>query len=243
MEKDSKHSVDELILVGKLDAKLCRIKAEKKQLEAEFLQVRKALLGQENKLASQKKSLDEKKSRYSREERQLKDERAKLVERRKSLQTLGAYKLQQAAQREIEHASRQLDVHEEALLKLLEEIERLEQAVAQLQSAYDQESAQFQKKAKEINEALQALDLREQDSVQERKAAIATVDPELLKVYDRVKERFGTDPLASLDSTNTCSGCFMKVGPQIAVQVARGQGLIKCPGCGRILYLEGSAEE
>lgn len=243
MNNDSNNVVRDLISVGKLDASLCRIRAEKKQFESEFTQMRESFLAQENALAVKKKYLAEKQARYVREERLLRDERDKLVGRRKTLETLGSFKLQQAAQREIEHASRQLDVHEEGLIKLLEEIERLEQAVEQEQGQYDKAATAYKTKAREINEGLHVLDKREEDLSAERIQAVQGLDGDLLKAYDRVKERFSADPLASISAENTCSGCFMKIGPQIVVQVSRGQELIKCPGCGRILFLENSKEE
>lgn len=243
MNNHSKDVVGALIHVGKLDAKLSRIEAEKKKLENDFVQMRQALLAQEEKLNARKKQLEEKQARYQREERLLRDEREKLVNRRKSLESLGSFKLQQAAQREIEHASRQLDVHEEGLIKILEETGQLEGEIAEAQTVHDKSANEFQDNARQINQALHAFDSSEEQSASERAAAIVSVPPDLLKSYDRVREKFLYDPLAAIVAGDSCSGCHMKVGPQVVVKVARGEGLIKCPGCGRILYLEDSKEE
>lgn len=243
MNDDSKSAASDLIVLGRLDGSLSQVRAEKKKLELEFTKMRESFLAQENDLALKKKHVEEKRTRYGREERLLRDERDKLVGRRKTLETLGSFKLQQAAQREIEHASRQLDVHEDGLIKLIEEIERLDAVVGQSQEQYDKSAGDYKAKAREINEALHRLDEREELLITERVQAVSAVDTSFLKIYERIKDRYPGDPLASISSGNTCSGCFMQIGPQILVQVARGQELIKCPGCGRILHIESSKEE
>ena len=41
----------------------------------------------------------------------------------------------------------------------------------------------------------------------------------------------------------SCTGCHVQVRPQIVVELHKGEKLVNCPGCGRILYIEEAAAE
>jgi predicted nucleic acid-binding Zn-ribbon protein len=72
---------------------------------------------------------------------------------------------------------------------------------------------------------------------EERKQQALTIgNAQVLTVYNRTVSRFPTDPIVDVVNRDSCAGCFMKVGPQVAVQISRGD-VVKCPGCGRILKL------
>ena len=70
----------------------------------------------------------------------------------------------------------------------------------------------------------------------ERQALTVQIDAASLKLYERVHEKYMMDPVIPLKG-NTCTGCFMQVGPQVHVTLSKGDALVRCPGCGRIVYL------
>jgi predicted nucleic acid-binding Zn-ribbon protein len=80
----------------------------------------------------------------------------------------------------------------------------------------------------------------ELENLKERRRGLTTAlgDPQVLSVYNRVAAKFPGDPVVVLVNRESCAGCFMKVGPQVQVQISRGD-FVKCPGCGRILRLDG----
>src|SRR5262245_34490605 len=125
MTAENKSLLAKLIELSKIDVAIARIKAEKKTLETDLLALHSSIKKEEQEKAQKQKVYDDKNGRYQKEEKRLRDEGDKLVQRRKALTTLNNYKLQQSAEKEIEHASRQITSQEEALLTTLEEVENL----------------------------------------------------------------------------------------------------------------------
>ena len=230
-----------LIELSQVDAALARMNAEQKQLETEIsnqqIQLKKLSAEQQTKGATAK----EKRIKVQREEKNLKEEQEKLVSRRKALGTLGNYKLQQKAESEIDHASKQLRLREESLLELLEQAEAAEKeagASAQKLEALQKSQASLLEEAKEKIALFRVRRVEEQAC---REEFAKRIEPAVLSVYDRMQQRFPTDAVAMVKE-GTCSGCYMQVAPQLMLQIARGDSLVKCRGCGRILYVQPGEE-
>lgn len=229
--------LSKLIALSKVDASLARILAESKQLESNLADKLLSLKKRKEEFAQRSSTLAERRERIRREEKRLKDEQQKLIDRRKGLATFTNYKLQQAAEKEIEHAAKQLGVYEEQLLVAIDEMESLEAEVEQAESELNQFETEVNELAGNSDATLQSLHERRQEKEAERAELARDIDPAQLAVYDRIMQRYPMDPVVPLSSDHHCQGCYMQVGPQMIVQVARGEELVKCRGCGRILYL------
>ncbi len=241
MSSEQEAVLRKLRAISEIDAKLAAIAAERRSLEArakEKLDKRSSA-----KLESDRSTRDyeERRSVYTREEKRLKDAQHKLVDRRKALTTLGSYKLQMAAEREIDAAAKQLGAQEEQLLTMLEQIEQYENAAKNAQAAFAEAERQYQEVQKDVQETLATLDARAAEYTQERNAVLPEIDERNRELYERVKQRYPMDPVVPL-SQNTCGGCFMELGPQTAVEISRGRSLVRCRACGRILFLPPAEE-
>jgi predicted nucleic acid-binding Zn-ribbon protein len=226
-----------LVELSKLDGRIALLQAQRKKLEDESKTRNQGLSTLQAKREARFKIQADKKALVAREEKSIKLEREKIHERRRALSTLNNYKLQQAAEREIEYVSKQIGQREDLLLGLMREVEvldkELQDADAALQGMRD-ELAAFDKSSGETLSHI-AEDLR---SLQEdrTKQAQGIGNPQILTTYGRIVARFPSDPIVDVANRDSCSGCFMRVGPQVPVQIARGD-VVKCPGCGRILKL------
>ena len=233
----SESLLSNLITLSKIDAAMARIFAEKKATETALsnkeAELKKALADK----ASKQKIAEDRRKKYNAEDVFIKDEQAKIVERKKALNTLHSYKLQQAATREIDYNSRQLKVREDGLLKLLEEAEQAEKALTASTEKLEALQKELEAARKDSAESLVLLEKRRSERAAEREAVLPSVLPAILQQYDRIKSRFPVDPMVAV-SNNSCSGCHIQVAAQLMVQIHKGDSMVRCRGCGRILYLD-----
>jgi hypothetical protein len=104
-----------------------------------------------------------------------------------------------------------------------------------VEGAFKSERAAFELLREETTLTLQNLALREQEYMGARAIVARATESASLAQYERIKAKFPMGAVAKV-SQSTCSGCFMQVGPQVLVLLARGNALVRCPGCGRILF-------
>jgi predicted nucleic acid-binding Zn-ribbon protein len=226
-----------LIELSKLDGRIALLQAQLKQIEDEKKSRGQNLSTLQAKRDARAKIQADKKALVAREEKAIKLEREKIHERRRALSTLNNYKLQQAAEREIEYVSKQIGQREDLLLGLMREVEVLEKEVQDGDSVLTglrDELAAFETSSGETMAGVQ----QELASLQadRTKQAQLVGNPQILTVYSRIVARFPSDPIVEVVNRDSCAGCFMKVGPQVPVQISRGD-VVKCPGCSRILTL------
>jgi predicted nucleic acid-binding Zn-ribbon protein len=226
-----------IIQLSKLDVQIATLFAQKKKLETELANRRQVISGHETKRAAREKVLGEKKALCSKEEKGVKVERDRINERRAALNTLNNYKLQQAAEREIDYVAKQIGQREDLLLGLMREIETLEKEVTDVTGIIQGLAGEYSALEKESSETIKGLDEQLSSLNKERTehASHLTGQPILL-AYNRIRDRFPSNPVVEVMNKDSCAGCFMKLGPQVVVQVSR-QDVVKCPGCGRILRL------
>jgi predicted nucleic acid-binding Zn-ribbon protein len=230
-----------VVALSKVDIRLARLGLEKKRVEADLIKHREIVKQGETRFLAKKKVADDKRIACDREDKYLKGELDKLVQRRKALTTLNNYKLQEAAEREIDFASHQLSTQEDALLQRMKESEELDAELKDLEAAFVGSKSQLEALELQTAPNLTEIEKLTAEATAERNelAKAVTVAPVLVN-YNRIKDRYPTDPVVPLVNKDTCSGCRMKVGPQVMVQISR-QEVVRCPGCSRVLVLSETA--
>ncbi len=231
-----------LSVLSKIDGVLAQIGADKKRLEAGLKDQTHKLQTKAIEVATRERILTERRTKQQREESTLNEERHKLMDRRKALSTFSGQKIREAAEREISATAEGLNNQEEALIGGLGDLETLEkdfnsanETLTQLQAALATAKDDYQKTV---------LNLEERQRVKEARRAelAASIDRAALSTYTRVHERFPQNTVVAIKD-KTCSGCFSALVAQVVVLVTRGESLIKCPGCGRILCSETHLQE
>jgi predicted nucleic acid-binding Zn-ribbon protein len=116
-----------------------------------------------------------------------------------------------------------LEEVEKELADRAEEIASLDGKRAEAVSGFDAELAQSRSE-------LEAEEQRRQE-------VFATLPAQLAAVYNRLAQR-SRDGIAVAEVRNgSCSACFMSLRPQMQVEVKRGDQIITCESCSRILYI------
>jgi predicted nucleic acid-binding Zn-ribbon protein len=226
-----------LIELSKVDVQIALLTAQRKGIEAERSKRKQALDAQALKRGARAKLLDEKRMLNLREEKAIKVERDRVNDRRRALNTLSNYKLQQAAEREIEFVAKQIGQREDLLLQLMREIEVLEKDISDIDAVtkgLQDEGAAFER---EVTETLQGIESNLQQYGAERTKLVDIMGQgAVLTTYNRIKDRFPSNPVVDVANRDSCAGCYMKLGPQVVVQISRGD-VVRCPGCSRFLKL------
>lgn len=146
-------------------------------------------------------------------------------------------------QKEYETSMRETDA-------LQKQISGLEAQVVEKMTAIDEVESVLAERAEEINsldetreKALSQFDKELNKNKKEfdaetakRQEVFVTLPAQLAAVYNRHTQR-SRDGIAVAEVVNgSCSACFMKLRPQMQVEVRKGNQIITCESCTRILY-------
>ncbi len=175
-------------------------------------------------------------------ERELATQEEQLQKIRNRLSELKTNKEYQAHLFEIELARKKKDSIEENVLEMMERVEQNEQAVKELeeqtteaQKVFDAEKARLETHFANLENELADLD-------RQQKTLSVLVDKPLLVRYNRLKTLRKGYAVAQLRE-GACGGCQLQLPPQLVAEVKRGDELMDCSYCHRILYMAQHLDE
>jgi uncharacterized protein len=143
----------------------------------------------------------------------------------------------ETAMRETDALQKQITAFETQVIEKLTAIEEVEKELADradeinsLDSKRDTALSEFDSQLGKDRAELAAAEAR-------RNEVFATLPSNLAAVYNRLAQR-SRDGIAVAEVANgSCSACFMALRPQMLVEVRRGEQIVTCESCSRILYV------
>ena len=157
------------------------------------------------------------------------------------------------AERNLKHAQNQKE-YETAMREtdaLQKQIGAFETQIVEKMAASEEIEKEIESRADEINshdskrdEALAAFDtevakskIEFESETAKRDEIFKTLPDRLASVYNRLVQR-SRDGIAVAEVVNgSCSACFMGLRPQVNLEIKRGDQIITCESCTRILYV------
>ena len=140
-----------------------------------------------------------------------------------------------ALQHEIEHAQQGIRKIEDEILNLMMEAEtgQSELKAAEAHLKEDQQKVHTERKQleEENKRDLGALEAY----VKERKEIDASVPPDLISRYERIRKHRGGIGVAAARN-EVCEICQVRIRPQVFQEIRRNDQIIACDACQRILY-------
>jgi len=140
-----------------------------------------------------------------------------------------------ALQREIDLSKEANAQVEEELLRVMEAIEALSAQLGEAQALLGQ--LEEQAEAAVATRRAEAESLRQELEAERdhRESLAAGMDPSLRSKYEQLFERRGGAAVV-LAQNGICTGCRMRIPPQLYNELQKYRDIRQCPNCHRILY-------
>jgi predicted nucleic acid-binding Zn-ribbon protein len=229
---------DKICLLIKLqhcDTRLRELRRRKEEGPIKVRKIEEDLESEENKAQEVHTQLEELKKERHKIEKEVQELDGKVEKSSVKLSHIKSNKEYTAALKEIEDLKRNKFITEDKIIEVMEKIAELEQGSAEENRRLVELREQAEKEKKRILEELAGL---EQDliALEERKQhLIKDVDPELLKKYFFLYERRNGLAVSAV-VTGVCQTCHLGIPPQKFNELIRGNAVMTCPHCHRIMY-------
>jgi predicted nucleic acid-binding Zn-ribbon protein len=168
-------------------------------------------------------------------ERQIEEREGQIQKSNVKLSNIKSNKEYQAALKEIDSLRHEKTVLEDKAIELMERIEALDRQKAEDRKHLDSvRETTTSEKTRILNETKAMVE--EVDRLEnERQALCGLIETDLLKRYDFLRERkggLGISPVVK----GICQTCHIGIPPQQFNLLLRGEELMSCPNCNRIMY-------
>lgn len=147
-----------------------------------------------------------------------------------------------ALQREIDLAKKRKADIEEQILSIMDKIEKKSAERERIHASFETDKDILEERKEKVLGQMKELEAVLAEYQGKDKNLRKIVDPSLLSKYDRIKQ--GKKGLAVVECHDgVCRGCHMHIQPQLYNELVRGDRLIICPSCQRILFVKPGGSE
>ena len=237
-----KAELEQLIALQNADTGIRRLRAELDAIPQRRAEIEKEF----DQRAFEFKGLEQRRDAARAARAQLEKEMAELRIRadkaERDLMSSTNAKVYEAAIRERDAARKHISDLE---TKILEQMEQFEQAEKELQ----EREPEFARLRGERDQQLLAFEAQIASQTKElevaraeRERMFAALPPNAKRLYNYISSRI-RDGVAVAEARNSsCSACFMSLRPQAMAEIRRGEEIIQCENCNRILYFKPAAQ-
>jgi len=141
----------------------------------------------------------------------------------------------QAVEREIDNMERQNRSREEERVALLEECGIQEGQLREVDIVWSALKAELEVKKENLEQRLDEARARLDDLQKTRALTGSEVPPPILARYEFIRRRLEHPVIVPVDNS-ICSGCHIAIPPQVFIELQRGQQILSCPNCQRLIY-------
>ncbi|MFP4372894.1 MAG: zinc ribbon domain-containing protein [Spirochaetaceae bacterium] len=222
--------------------------SRKFEIEAEIKDLPKALSTKTELLNRMKKSYIEKNSRYDETKQRITDLREKMEaaerERERYEQQMDLIQTQreyEALDKEIRDASEREQSLRKELQKETKVLEEMSEQLSREESLIEQQEQEVKEEQDKIKDETEAKKRALNELEEDEKKLVPGLDEELIFKFKRIirsKEGEGIVPLKK----GVCTGCQMILPNQFVNDVQRGDQILFCPYCSKIVFHVGDEE-
>lgn len=196
-------------------------------LKKEIEEISRALKESEERLTQQ--VLQRKKLELDIEEINL--ELARLQKQMRDIKTNREY---DALVTEIANRKTKISESEEELLKTLAEIDELQDKVKEYKERVVEVDKNNRIQLESLGKEMDSIGTKIKQKQDERRNISVRLNKLMLATYERVKKVKGGAAVVAVKK-RACSGCYKSLPPQKIQEIKKGENLITCDSCGRIL--------
>jgi len=227
--------MEQVTRLQSLDLKIAELEREIATLPKHIAQIEKALDSHLRRLEADRAAL----AANQKERRQLEDDIkvenqkiSKLKDQMLDAKTNDQYR---AFQNEIEFCQKEIRKSEDRILELMTESEPLEKNVKTAEAALKTEKAEVEKEKVQARERTAVDEKTAAQLNAERATLVAQVTSSTMQRYERArKARRGIAVAEVVDGR--CTQCNMALRPQFLQELKRGDQIMACESCQRILF-------
>ena len=231
-----KAELKQLIALQNADTGIRRLQAEIEAIPERRAEIEKEFDQRAFEIRALETQRDDARGERARLETEVQEQRARVERAERNLMSSKNEHEYAAAIREADAARKHISQLETQILEKMElfelaetNLKEREPEIARMHAELDERIKALEEQARNQTNELAAMRA-------ERERLLETLPKSMSAMYKRISTRI-RDGIAVAEARNgSCTACFMSLRPQVMAEVRRGDEIITCDNCNRILY-------
>lgn len=227
--------IEQLIILQQVDDEIIVLKEEIEKAPLELAD----LEGQLAEFDERRVQIDERMEILKDQQKKLgieiEEDASKIKKSKNKLMLVGNTKEYHAMMREMDSLEKLNRMREEEQVAVKEETQRQLEATDSLNEEMAGVKEQYDELKKTLEERLAQANKKLDSLGRKRKKACKVVPPPILGRYEFIRERM-ENPVIVPVAQGVCHGCHIKIPPQSYNDLQKGQQILSCPNCQRLIH-------
>jgi len=175
-------------------------------------------------------------------EAELADELSRIKERQSKMMQVQTNREYQSLLKEIEDGKKSIKDKEEEIVRIMESSEANAKIMAEQESLIKDDKKALADEKAEVKKHAEEIEGKKKKIVGKRDAMAKDIKASALKKYDMLRTRRNGKAVVGVVN-GICQGCFMSIPPQHFNNILKGDRMLNCPTCQRILFHQPESNE
>lgn len=238
-----KAELEQLVALQNADTGIRRLQAELESTPRRRAEIEKEF----DQRASEFKELEQKRdaARAARAllDKEMSEQRTRAEKAERDLMSSNNSKSYEAAIREADAARKHISELETKILEQMEAADSAEKSLAEREPEFSTLRTELEERLRGFEEQTRSQEQEIASLRVERERLFSTLPQGVKGTYQRIVSRI-RDGVAVAEARNgSCSACFIALRPQVMAEIRRGEEIIICDNCNRILYYRSASTQ
>lgn len=234
--------IEQLVELQEIDLKIDQIdndiKAEQEELDQRIAELEQ----RQNRIGEQEARITELEKERRTLEDEMSDKIAHVKERQSKMMQVQTSREQTALLKEIEDAKKNAKENEDKIVAIMEEVERLNASMTEEKNLLKAEKELLTEAREKVSGAIDDLNKGKKTKLNRREKQAEAINGSMIRKYELLRSRRNGLAIVNV-LQGVCQGCFMNLPPQQFNRLLRGDQILECPSCQRLLYHQRQDEE
>jgi predicted nucleic acid-binding Zn-ribbon protein len=119
--------------------------------------------------------------------------------------------------------------------------DNLDQKLKDKKNEYEEFKEKLSSEEERVKKSLDSISEAKNVVLKDRDKKRDSMNPKIYSFYSKIRKWAGENAVVPVRD-GACYGCFIKLNDQTFLEVIKGEEIITCPNCGRVIYLERDEE-
>ncbi|WP_147818968.1 zinc ribbon domain-containing protein [Salidesulfovibrio onnuriiensis] len=227
--------IEQLVVLQRVDDEIIVLQEDLTAAPRELRAMEEKLEGLDARKAQVEEKLDILKQQQKKLGIEIDEDDAKIKKSKNKLMMASNTKEYHAMMREMDSLEKLNRIREdestavkEELLRQTAAMEAVEEEIAGVKEEYNAKKATLDERVAEAEKALEGLNKK-------RDKACKVVPPPILGRYEFIRSRLENPVIVPVEE-GVCCGCNIMIPPQKYIDLQKGQQILSCPNCQRLIY-------
>jgi uncharacterized protein len=232
-----KDLIKSLLAIQERDLEIDRLRAELNAIPQKIAKIKADIQSNKTALEDAKKEVTQLQLQKKQKELDLEAQESSIRKHSTELNAVKTNEAYRALLGEIDKAKKEMSGLEDQILQIMEQIDQANRVWKQKESGSKEQESGLLKEIADLEARQQELQQTLAAKEADREQALSSLSKNLAEQYTKLRSGKRGAALVPIVKEQ-CSGCHMKISQNVINEVRRGQKLMTCESCSRIVYLE-----